>query len=271
MECSIGMNSTAIRLANEGYACYGIDYQGHGKSAGLSGYINNFDDLVDDCLNHFTSICEKEENKEKMRYLLGESMGGAMVLLLHRKKPDYFDGAVLVAPMCKIAENVKPHPLVISVLTKLCKFIPTWKIIPSQDIVDVAFKLPEKRKEIRANPYCYKGRPRLKTGYELMRVSMDLENRLDEVSIPFIVLHGEEDKVTDKAVSIQLFKVASSSDKTMKLYEGMWHGLLYGEPEENTQIVFRDILNWLDERVATGNSRIEMELKHNNDDLISLK
>lgn len=92
-----------------------------------------------------------------------------------------------------------------------------------------------------------------------------------QVSIPFIVLHGEEDKVTDKAVSIQLFKVASSSDKTMKLYEGMWHGLLYGEPEENTQIVFRDILNWLDERVATGNSRIEMELKHNNDDLISLK
>lgn len=50
-------SGTAIRLANEGYACYGIDYQGHGKSAGLSGYINNFDDLVDDCLNHFTSIC----------------------------------------------------------------------------------------------------------------------------------------------------------------------------------------------------------------------
>lgn len=32
---------------------------------------------------------------------MGESMGGAMVLRLHRKKPDYWDGAVLVAPMCK--------------------------------------------------------------------------------------------------------------------------------------------------------------------------
>lgn len=33
---------------------------------------------------------------------MGESMGGAVVLLLHRKKPEYWDGAVLMAPMCKV-------------------------------------------------------------------------------------------------------------------------------------------------------------------------
>ena len=38
-----------------------------------------------------------------MRYLLGESMGGAVALLLHRKKPDYWDGAILAAPMCKVS------------------------------------------------------------------------------------------------------------------------------------------------------------------------
>jgi len=29
-------------------------------------------------------------------------MGGAVALLLHRKKPDYWDGAILAAPMCKV-------------------------------------------------------------------------------------------------------------------------------------------------------------------------
>lgn len=29
-------------------------------------------------------------------------MGGAVLLLLHRKKPEFWDGAVLVAPMCKV-------------------------------------------------------------------------------------------------------------------------------------------------------------------------
>lgn len=49
-------------------------------------------------------IEEKEENKGKMKFLLGESMGGAVVLLLARKKPDFWDGAVLVAPMCKVCD-----------------------------------------------------------------------------------------------------------------------------------------------------------------------
>lgn len=35
---------------------------------------------------------------------MGESMGGAVVLLLHRKNPHYWDMAVLVAPMCKVRQ-----------------------------------------------------------------------------------------------------------------------------------------------------------------------
>ncbi|XP_059457566.1 caffeoylshikimate esterase-like [Corylus avellana] len=266
MECSITMNSTATRLAKAGFAVYGIDYEGHGKSEGLQAFVNNFDDVVADCSNHFTSICEKKENKTKMRYLFGESMGGAIALLLHRKRPDYWDGAVLVAPMCKIADDLRPPELVIRILTKLCKLIPTWRVTPTQDIVDVAFKVPEVRQQIRANPYCYKGRLRLKTAYELMRVSTELEQRLQEVSVPFIVLHGDDDRVTDKSVSKLLYDVASSTDKTFKLYPNMWHGLLYGETPENSDIVFSDIISWLEERSTLGNSRLEREQKHENDD-----
>lgn len=265
MECSITMNSTATRLVKAGFAVYGIDYEGHGKSAGLQGLVKIFDNVVDDCSDHFTTICEKKENKGKMRYLLGESMGGAMCLLLHRKKPDYWDGAVLVAPMCKIADDMKPSPIVISILTRLSTIIPTWKIIPGQDIIDLAFKEPEIREQVRANPYCYKGKTRLRTGYELLRISTDIEKRLQEVSLPFLVLHGEEDRVTDKAVSQQLHEVASSTDKTIKMYPEMWHGLLYGEPQQNLDIVYADIISWLEKRSTLGNSRLEREHKHEND------
>ncbi|VVB02704.1 unnamed protein product [Arabis nemorensis] len=267
MECSITMNSTARRLVKAGFGVYGIDYEGHGKSDGLSAYVRNFDHLVDDVSTHYTTICEREENKEKMRYLLGESMGGAVLLMLHRKKPEFWDGAVLVAPMCKIAEEMKPNPLLISIFSKVVEVIPTWKIIPGQDIIETAFKQPEIRKQVRENPYCYKGRPRLKTGYELLMISTDLEKRLNEVSLPFIVLHGEDYKLTDKAVSRQLYEEASSSDKTFKLYPGMWHGLIYGETPENIEIVFSDIIGWLVKRSSGGNESFESELKRKNDGL----
>ncbi|KAK7270096.1 hypothetical protein RIF29_22997 [Crotalaria pallida] len=268
MECSITMDSTATRLAKAGFAVYGVDYEGHGKSEGLQGYINNIDDIVNDCAHYFTTIAEKKENKKKMRFLLGESMGGAVTLLLHRKKPEYWDGAVLVAPMCKIADNMKPNAAVISIMKLLSIVVPTWRIVPTQDVVDTAFKDPDVREQIRLNEYCYKGFPRLKTGFELLRVSTDIEERLKEVSLPFLVLHGEEDRVVDTSVSKELYEVASSSDKTIKLYPGMWHGLLYGEPKENLDIVFSDIINWLEERCQYGNTRIEREQKQYNEDSV---
>lgn len=40
---------------------------------------------------------------------MGESMGGAMILRLHRKLPDFWDGAVLVAPMCKVCSENMPR------------------------------------------------------------------------------------------------------------------------------------------------------------------
>ncbi|KDP46119.1 hypothetical protein JCGZ_06630 [Jatropha curcas] len=267
MECSITMDSTAMRLAKEGFAVYGIDYEGHGKSDGLSGFVDNMDLIIDDVSKHYTAMCEKAGNKGKMRYLLGESMGGAVTLLLHKKKPEFWDGAVLVAPMCKLAEDMKPHPMVISVLEKLTSYIPTWKIIPSKDIIDVAFKVPQVREQVRSNPYCYKGKPRLKTGYELFRTTKEIEQSLQEVSLPFLVLHGEADKVTDCSCSKQLHSVASSKDKTIKLYPDMWHGLLYGEPLENIEIVFKDIIGWLVDRTNLGNTRLERELKQANDGL----
>lgn len=48
----------------------------------------------------------------------------------------------------QIADDLRPHPMVISVLTKLTRIIPTWKIIPTQDIIDAAFRVPEVREEV---------------------------------------------------------------------------------------------------------------------------
>ncbi|XP_010693140.2 caffeoylshikimate esterase [Beta vulgaris subsp. vulgaris] len=257
MESSISMRGTANRLVKAGYGVYGIDYIGHGKSDGLPGLVSSFEELVQDCSDHFTKVCEREENKGKKRFMMGESMGGAVLLLLHRKMPDFWDGGILVAPMCKIADDMKPNPYVTNFLTKLSDFVPTWKIVPGQDVIEVAIRDPERKKEARANPYWYTGRLRLKTAHELLNVSNDLEKRLNEVTLPFIVLHGEDDKVTDPEVSKLLYESAASFDKTFKLYPGMWHALTFGELPENINTVFNDIIGWLDERTRGNNSRLE--------------
>ncbi|KAL8171184.1 hypothetical protein V2J09_022988 [Rumex salicifolius] len=243
MDTTISMKGTATRLANAGYGVYGMDYIGHGRSDGLPGYVPDIDQLVDDLTTHYSNVCEREENRNKKRFLMGESMGGAMVLLLHRKKPDFWDGAVLIAPMCKFADNMKPGPIAVTVFSGLAKLVPTWRLPASQDIIEAA---------VRSNPYFYKDPPRLKTAQLLYNITVDLESRLHEVTLPFLVVHGGDDKVTDPAVSKLLYDTSASTDKTFKLYEGMWHALSYGELPENIDIVFKDIISWVDERLAAN-------------------
>lgn len=248
MECSGFMKGCGTRLATAGFGVFGIDYEGHGRSRGARCYIKKFNNIVNDCDDFVKSICELEEYRDKGRFLYGESMGGAVALLLHRKDPTFWNGAVLVAPMCKISEKVKPHPVVINILTRVEEIIPKWKIVPTKDVIDSAFKDPIKREEIRNNKLIYQDKPRLKTALELLRTSMSVENSLHQVTIPFFVLHGEADTVTDPEVSRALYERASSSDKTMKLYLGMWHGLTSGEPDQSVDTVFVDIISWLDKR-----------------------
>ncbi|KAK9741420.1 hypothetical protein RND81_03G104400 [Saponaria officinalis] len=268
MESSISMQGTANRLANAGYGVYGIDYYGHGKSEGLHGYIPSFGDLVQDCSDHFTNVCEREENKGKRRFMLGESMGGAVALLLHRKMPEFWNGAVLVAPMCKISDDVRPSELTIKLLSKLANLMPKWKIVPGKDIVDAAIRDPAKRIEARSNPYWYTGRPRLKTAEELFNASVDIEGRLNEVTLPFILIHGGDDKVVDPDISKMLYHTSISIDKTFKLYPGMWHALTFGELPENIDIVFKDIIEWLDKRSHKGYSALEQERKSKEDNIV---
>ncbi|XP_015577213.1 caffeoylshikimate esterase isoform X2 [Ricinus communis] len=213
MECSGYMKECGIRLASASYAVFGIDYEGHGKSPGSRCYIKKFENIVKDCNEFFKSVCVEKDYRDKGRFLYGESMGGAVALLLHRKEPSFYNGAVLVAPMCKISEKLKPHPVVVNILTSLEEIIPKWKIVPTKDVIDSAFRDPVKR---------------------------------EEVTLPFLVLHGDADIVTDPEISKALYEQAGSVDKTMKLYPGMWHGLTAGEIDGNVDIVFEDIIGWLD-------------------------
>ncbi|CAN1244519.1 Caffeoylshikimate esterase [Linum perenne] len=104
--CTFFFEGIARRIAASGYAVYALDHPGFGLSEGLHGYIENFDDLVDNAIEQFNKIKERPELRGLPRFILGQSMGGAVTLKAHLKEPCEWDGVILVAPMCRAEYNV---------------------------------------------------------------------------------------------------------------------------------------------------------------------
>lgn len=240
--------ATPIYLAQNGFACFALDLPGHGQSEGLRAFVPNVDEVVDDCTSFFDSIKESPEFRSLPCFLYGESMGGAICLLIHFKNPKGFKGAILIAPMCKISDKVRPRWPIPEVLSFVGKFMPTLPIVPTPDILEKSVKVPEKKVIAVMNPMRYTGKPRLGTVMELLRVTDYVSQKMKDVTIPFVVLHGSADLVTDPNVSRALYEEAKSEDKAIKIYDGMLHSLLFGETDENVELVRKDILAWLSDR-----------------------
>ncbi|KAL0296720.1 UNVERIFIED_CONTAM: Caffeoylshikimate esterase [Sesamum radiatum] len=184
------------------------------------------------------------------RFLFGQSMGGAVALKALLKTPNEWDGIVLVAPMCKISEEMTPPVPLQKVLIFLSKLMPQAKLVPQKDLADLAFRELKKKQMAPYNVISYSDQTRLRTAVELLNATKYIESQVEKVASPMLILHGAADKVTDPRVSQFLYDKASSTDKTLKLYEGGFHCILEGEPDDRILAVLSDIISWLDSRTS---------------------
>ena len=181
-------------------------------------------------------------------------MGGAVAYCTYNRNPKLYRGVVFVAPMCKIGEDCLPSQWVIDLFRKLAgpkgtaSTLGYLPIAPSQGLdLDLSVR-PLKQAMLTAFPADYVRRPRLATARELLDVTIHISNDIKNFDAPFLVQHGSLDRITDPKLSQRLYDESKSSDKTLRLYEGMFHSLLCGEFDENIDVVFNDSINWVLER-----------------------
>ncbi|KAK4715404.1 hypothetical protein R3W88_013742 [Solanum pinnatisectum] len=250
--CTFFFEGIAKHIAAAGYAVYAIDHPGFGLSDGLHGYIPEFDGIVDNVNEQYVKIKSRPEVRGLPHFIFGQSMGGAIALKALLKEPREWDGIVLVAPMCKIAEDMTPPVPLQKVLIFLSNIMPQAKIVPTKDLAELAIREFKKRKMASYNVISYSDKTRVKTAVELLNATKYIESQVDKVASPMLILHGADDKVTDPRVSQYLYDKSSSSDKTLKLYDGGYHCILEGEPDDRILTVLNDIISWLDTRCSSN-------------------
>jgi len=243
------------RYVRAGIAVVMIEYEGHGRSDGLIGMTPRFDGMVDDVSSFFEEVTDKKYPGKK-RFIVGESMGGAVAMLTYNRKPSIWTGVVFVCPMCKVSPNMLPPDWVVTTLRRILgpsghvTAFGSLPIAPSKgNTANESFKLLGKKRIFTMHPFIYGRQPRLDTAREIIDVTGKISGSLiKEFDAPFLVQHGSADKVTMPELSQMLYNEAKAKDKDIIIYEGMWHALTSGEPDENIDRVFKDSIKWILER-----------------------
>ncbi len=229
-------------LTDRGYAIEAYDLRGHGQSEGNRVFIRSVDEHLADLQNMLHRV--QARNPKLPVFLLGHSMGGAIVTLFEiRTKPDV-RGVVLSGPALS-SKRKTPRFVqrLFLIVGRLFPRLPVGKLASADVSRD-----PDVVKAYDADPLVYRKRMPAGTLAAMIRAGREIHARMEDFSAAaLLLLHGAEDNLTDPAGSRELFERASTSDKEIKVYPGLFHEI-FNEPERDQ--VFADLTAWLEARQA---------------------
>jgi acylglycerol lipase len=223
-----------------GYAVYGLDHIGHGKSEGTRVYVDHFADYTVTLKLYFDLI--RLEHPDKPIFLVGHSMGGligAVYLLEHQ---DELAGAVLSGALVKMSDDISP---MVIFMGKLLSTLTPKAGLTALDAKGVS-RDPAVVQAYVNDPLVYTGKMTARLAAELLKAVQRVQTEAAKITLPLLIVQGSEDKLVDPAGAQLLYDTVSSIDKTLKVYEGYYHEV-FNEPEHEQ--VLGDVEAWLEQRL----------------------
>jgi alpha-beta hydrolase superfamily lysophospholipase len=223
-----------------GYAVYGLDHIGHGKSEGKREFVRHFDDYTDTLAIFYKMVKEREGGK--FIFLLGHSMGGLIASYYLIEHQDDFQGAIISAPSIKVSDSISKATIIMGKILSA--------LTPSAGILALDANAISRDPEVVAayinDPLVFNGKTTARLAAELLRAMLHVTAGAEKINLPFIVLQGSDDKLVDPEGAQLLYEKAASKDKTLKVYEGLYHEV-FNEPERD--LVLKDVEYWLEQHI----------------------
>ncbi len=223
-------------MTGRGFAVFGIDLRGHGKSGGLRGYARSGDILLSD-INDLI-IEARKDYIDLPVFLFGHSMGGLLAanyVLKNRSRE--LSGVILFSPLFRLA--FKPPSGKLMLGNFFGRFIPSFTLPYEIDLRELSTAYENMELTNHDNLVHHN------LSYSLYKICLSggewaIKNAALKI-IPALVCHGESDMITSPDASRE-FCNNCGKDVTFKLWEGMKHELLN---EKRKDEVYQFIDNWI--------------------------
>ncbi len=231
------------RFVPRGYAVYGIDHLGHGRSDGQRLYVERFTDYTEPLRAFFEMVRSWQPGKPAC--LVGHSMGGLIGALYLTTHQAGLVGAVLSGPAVKPPGNIPKA--VIFAGRVLSLLMPRKGLVPLQ--AGEVSRDPAVVEAYLADPLVCKEKITARLGAEMLGAMERIRVEAERITLPILIVQGGADKLVDPAGAQLLCDAVSSPDKKLIIYEGLYHEV-FNEPEHDR--VLADVEAWIEGHLPAG-------------------
>jgi alpha-beta hydrolase superfamily lysophospholipase len=223
---------------------WALDHRGHGQSDGKRGHILNFEQYVLD-LHLLVELARETLPPGKKIFLLGHSMGGLIALYFAEKYQDIIDGVIASSPALGMVVAV---PAIKNLLGKLMSFL--WPGLSMGNELD-ATKISHDEAVVNAyqNDPSVHDRVTARWFTEFLSAIDTVNQQADQIHIPVLMQVAGDDHLVDAQASKHFFDKLAAEDKTLHVYEGLYHEI-YNEVPEEKQKVLQDLEAWVKNHIT---------------------
>lgn len=219
-----------------GFAFYALDHHGHGRSEGERAYFDTFDHAVRDLQQYAEGV--KAAHPGKPLFIYCHSLGTLIGLSYALWAGADLRGMIVSGtPLELEAHTAKPLVWAASLLNSIAPKTQISSLPPKFLSTDAAAV-----KAYEQDPLNDHKNPRARMGYHVLHVSRDIRSRMSNLKMPLFIVHGSDDALCPPAGSQTLYGGAGATDKTLKIYPGLYHEL---QNETIKDTVIADLVNWL--------------------------
>jgi alpha-beta hydrolase superfamily lysophospholipase len=226
----------AAYVPPQGIALYAYDMRGNGRSPGQRAYLRGWEEYRGDLAAFIQLVREKEPDLPL--FLLGNSLGGLVVLDYVLQHPDGLTGVVAAA--APLGEVGVP-PLLMALGRVLSRAFPRFSLQVGMDLTGLA-RDPKIVESVLADPYFHRrGTARLST--EVTAAIERVQAGAKSLSVPLLMLHGSADRMVPPEGSRRFFARVAYPDREYREYFGAYHGLF---ADVNYVEVLEDLRRWIE-------------------------
>ncbi len=235
--------------AAQGITTYAYDQRGFGRTE-QRGLWPGADALVED-LRTVTRLA-KAAHPEVPVYLLGESMGGAVVMtLMGRPEPPSVAGIVLVAPAVWGWQSMNPF---YRAALWLGAHVMPWAKVSGRGLDIKPSDNLDMLKALAKDPNIIK-RTRIDSVYGLVNLMDTAFAAAGRIAVPALVLYGEHDEIVPKEPTFDMLRSLEAPHR-LAIYPDGYHMLLR---DLEAAVVHADVVAWIEDRGAPLPSGHELD------------